>query len=184
MPISLSDRIKKEKSEYDEHILSRRSSTSSTRSSCNFPNEIVSSKANSKLATKNLDKDDSSIRISVENEDFKPVFNDEQASTVSSNWDTKSTKSTASSNKLKPSDFFVTNPITNYFNYNKEVNDQLLEQHLMIENEWAKAQFEKHNISHCTVTLFDLKSLDLPKSKLNSKLVYDAKLGQILSLCF
>lgn len=185
--LNLRNQIKKEKTEYDAMIVSRRSSTSSTRSSANFQNEITNGKV---ALTKTLDhggnNEGGGIRISIENEneEVKPNIedilvsnNDELSSTnadveamrpkVLQNVDVniKSKAASTLTNKLKPGDFFITNPITNYFNYNKEASGQFTEQHLADWNEWTRCQFEKHKIEKCTVGLFDLGNLDFLKSE-------------------
>ena len=71
----------------------------------------------------------------------------------------------AATKKPKSSDYFVINPITNYFYYNRDV-DMLVDEKFQIENEWVKAQFEKYGLVNCTVNVVDFTELSAFKGEL------------------
>ena len=64
----------------------------------------------------------------------------------------------------KKNDYFVANPITNYLHYNKETNNQLMEQNLLSNgSEWVKELFMRHNIANCTIPVVNIQSIKLIK---------------------
>ena len=82
--------------------------------------------------------------------------------------------------KIKRSDLYDYNPITNYFHYNKGASSLKLDEKLINENEFIKNAFEKYKLKQCSVDLSDcmntsmFKNLTIPitltiemKSKLN-----------------
>ena len=101
----------------------------------------------------------------------KPGENKDKSKSPSStnrpNSTTTTTASCTTSNnsgyRTKSTDYFKTNPITNYFNYNREVSSKLMDQQLENESEWVKSQFKKFNIGICTVDIIDFKALNLFK---------------------
>ena len=66
--------------------------------------------------------------------------------------------------KIKRSDLYDYNPITNYFHYNKGASSLKLDEKLINENEFIKNAFEKYNLKQCSVDLFDCMNTNMFKN--------------------
>jgi hypothetical protein len=66
--------------------------------------------------------------------------------------------------KIKRSDLYDYNPITNYFQYNKGASSLKLDEKLINENEFIKNAFEKYSLKQCSVDLFDCMNTSMFKN--------------------
>jgi hypothetical protein len=136
--ISRQNQVKQEKMEYDSMSSERRSSSVSAKSSIS-----------NGTTTENKENMSESIDEAMSLEKPQPAV---------------VAQTNAAPTNPKRNDFYVTNNITRYFGYNREVRGQLMDQKLIHDSDWIKSQYEKFGICGCTVDITDFKTLNLFKA--------------------
>ncbi|CAF0807534.1 unnamed protein product [Brachionus calyciflorus] len=196
--------IKQEKAEFDLHVESyyRRYSTSSNRSNepsvcgsgtnlSEAPSGNARKKSSKKLRPSFKKKDDALINPETQNEIVVDVVVQETP-VVQSVEEPKQTegdllkpkinrddKNNLERDKINRNLLFDYNPITNYFFYNKRVDQKKIDQKILEEDEFVQRAYKKFNINmnlYCEIKLIDCFRTDMFKGlKAPIKLTDDVK---------
>jgi len=205
--MDLINQIKEEQEEFDAFIECNRrvstnttisvascsSMTSATTLSCSSSisnHRINNAKKNSAAKTKSLDEvaiqepiQNSSLDNMVKPSDLLTSASNSSCATNNSNCD-KSKNKIDKNCKISRNDLYDYNPITNYFYYNKKVDQMQIDEKFINEDQFVKESFQKYNLKFCNVKLIDCMQTDMFKNKdlpikLTNEIKEKLRLGQI-----